>query len=242
MSKTLTSAARREKEKQATREKIVAAATRVLLREGVDGFSMRKLAAQIGYTPTAVYFHFPDKQALLGEVVDRQFMVFRQSFERIAQTADPLERLARMGQAFIEFALAHPDHYRFMFLCQLDQIPRGTLIEKGNPSQDCYALLLATVREAMEAGRFRADLNDPQMVAQVYFAGVHGLMALHLIKGQDNWVQWTPLEAKARLMIDALLDGLSSASTGRLPSASNSGRAPKPKRGRVSKPPRESRP
>lgn len=221
--RTLTPDARRQKEKQATREKIVAAATRVLLREGVDGFSMRKLAAQIGYTPTAIYFHFPDRQALLGEVVDRQFIVFRQAFEKIAQTADPLQRLKLMGQAFVEFALAHPDHYRFMFLCSHESIRKGTLIEKGNPSQDCYALLLKTVSEGIEAGQFREDLRDPQVVAQIFFAGVHGLMALHLIKGDDDWVQWAPVELKGHLMIDALIEGLRR-KTGAVRSSSRKGR------------------
>lgn len=208
---------RRERAKSGTREKILRAATRVLLREGVDGFSMRKLAGQIGFTPTAIYFHFPDKQALLGEVVDRQFMVFRQAFQRISRTPDPLRRLALMGAAFVEFALSHPAHYRFMFLCRLDQIPRGRWIEKGNPSQDCYALLVETVSAAIEQRCLRAELQDPHLVAQVFFAGVHGLMALHLIKGQDDWVQWAPIRKKSRLMIAALIAGL-----GRTPAAAGS--------------------
>jgi AcrR family transcriptional regulator len=203
------SVVRRQQERQQTRARILAAATELLVAEGVDGFSMRKLADRIGYTPTAIYFHFPDRQALLGEVVDGQFMQFRQAFERIGQIADPLQRLRNMGLAYITFALQHPDHYRFMFLTSLESIPKGRLVEKGNPSQDCYAYLVETVREGLAAGRFRPELSDVHQLAQMFFSAVHGVVALHIVKGRDDWVKWRPVPEKAWHMINALIRGLS---------------------------------
>lgn len=204
----ISSSERREQLKHDTRERIVAAATQVLLREGVDGFSMRKLASQIGYTPTAIYFHFPDREALLSEVVERQFLRFRDSFARIAREPDPIERLRAMGLALIQFAVDHPAHYRCLFLVPLHNIPKGRLIEKGNPSQDCYALLHSTIAAALEVGRFLPQHRDSQLLAQVFFAGVHGVAALHLIKGDDDWIQWTDLDERSRVMVDGLIAGL----------------------------------
>ncbi len=199
---------RRQEQKEKTRERIVNAATKVLLREGVDGFSMRKLAEQVGYTPTAIYFHFPDREALLSEVVERQFLKFRQSFEIIAKTQDPIARLRVMGLALIQFAVEHPAHYRCLFLVPLNHIPKGRLIEKGNPSQDCYALLHSTIAEALADGRFRPEHKCSQTLAQVFFAGVHGVAALHLIKGEDDWIQWTDLRERSRTMVDGLIAGI----------------------------------
>ena len=224
---------RRERQKHKTRETIVAAATKVLLREGVDGFSMRKLAAQIGYTPTAIYFHFPDREALLSEVVERQFLRFRDSFAQITRTPDPIDRLRAMGLALIQFAVDHPAHYRCLFLVPLHNIPKGRLIEKGNPSQDCYALLHSTIAIALEQGRFLPEYRDSQLLAQVFFAGGHGLAALHLIKGQDDWIEWTDLAERSRVMVDGLISGLCGESRTR----SSGVRSPKLRQPKQKRPP-----
>ena len=199
---------RRERQKQETRERIVAAATKQLLREGPEAFSMRKLASQIGLTPTAIYFHFPDREALISEVVERQFLKFRSLFEQAAQTPDPIERLRAMGLAFVQFSVDHPSVYHSLFLVPLGHIPKGRLIQKGNPTQDCYALLHSTVAAAAQDARYQPKYRDTQLLAQVFFAGVHGLAALHLIKGDDDWIQWTDLSERSQAMVDGLIAGL----------------------------------
>ncbi|MCI0739801.1 MAG: TetR/AcrR family transcriptional regulator [Gemmataceae bacterium] len=200
---------RREQLKQETRERIVKAATEILLAEGVAGFSMRKVADEAGYTATAIYVHFADKEALLEEVVEREFMAFRKAFERIGRVCDPIERLAKMGKAYVEFALEFPDHYRFMFLTStLKALPKAGIVERGNPAQDCYAFLKATLHDALAAGRFRPEFKDVDELAQIFFAAMHGLVALHIVKGDDPWVEWRPVKTTARRMVEALVRGM----------------------------------
>ncbi len=203
------STSRQEERTAATRQRILEAATRLMMEEGESGFSMRKLAARVGYTPTAIYFHFPDRQSLLGEVVDHQFIALRAVFEQAAREPDPVRRIGRMGAAFTDFGLAHPDHYRFMFLgSSFPGIPKGQLIEKGNPAQDCYACLRHAVTEAIAAGCFRPEMKDAEEVAQLFFASVHGVVALHIVKSDDDWVDWRPVRPRALRMIAALIRGL----------------------------------
>jgi TetR/AcrR family transcriptional regulator, tetracycline repressor protein len=52
-----------------SRERIVAAALAIIDAEGVEGFSMRGLAQALGVYPTAIYWHVPNRNALLAEVV-----------------------------------------------------------------------------------------------------------------------------------------------------------------------------
>jgi AcrR family transcriptional regulator len=52
-----------------SRERIVAAALAIIDAAGVDGFSMRGLAQALGVYPTAIYWHVPNRNALLAEVV-----------------------------------------------------------------------------------------------------------------------------------------------------------------------------
>ncbi|HMP78163.1 MAG TPA: TetR/AcrR family transcriptional regulator [Pirellulaceae bacterium] len=200
---------RRARQQQKTRQMILDHATRVLLKHGVDGFSMRKLADRIGYSPTAIYFHFADKDSLLGEVVERQFMTFRGMFEKVERIKEPLRRLVEMGMTVVEFGLRHPDSFRLMFLQSHPTIPKGRLVERGNPSQDCYAFLLSTVCEALEAGQFRPELKDAEQLAQIFFAAVHGVVTVHLVKGDDPWIDWRPVKPKARILVEGLVRGLS---------------------------------
>jgi TetR/AcrR family tetracycline transcriptional repressor len=53
-----------------SREVIVSAALELAEREGLDRLTMRALASQLGVTPMAIYYHVPDKEALVDLVVD----------------------------------------------------------------------------------------------------------------------------------------------------------------------------
>jgi AcrR family transcriptional regulator len=199
----------RQQRKAQTREQILAAARELLLADGFHGFSMRKLAAKVHYTATAIYFHFPDKEALLGELVEREFIKFREAFNRTSKIADPIERLRKKGLTFVEFALTQPDAFKFLFMnTQVEAFPKVGLIERGNPAQDCYAFLRSTIAESLAAGRFRPELRDPDLIAQLFMSGMHGIVSLHIARGKDPWVPWRPVRKKAQLMIDALIRGL----------------------------------
>jgi len=53
-----------------SRDVIVGAALEMAERDGLDRLTMRGLAAQLGVTPMAIYYHVPDKEALVDLVVD----------------------------------------------------------------------------------------------------------------------------------------------------------------------------
>ena len=84
----------------------------------------------------------------------------------------------------------------------------ATTVGRGDPDQDAYAFVRATIAEALAAGLFRDDHDDPDLLSQVFWSGVHGVVALHLIMGEDTWVQWRPVEDVARTAIDLIIRGL----------------------------------
>src|SRR5262245_40610359 len=124
----------RDGRKAETREKILAAGRELLLKEGFDAFSMRKLAAKVDYTATAIYVHFPNKESLISELVEQEFIRFRRAFDRTSKIADPIERLKKKGITFVEFALQRPEELIFLLMntkCQ--EFPKMCMIEKVNP-------------------------------------------------------------------------------------------------------------
>jgi len=201
---------RRERERTETREKILDAARELFIEEGFDGVSMRKIADRIEYSPTAIYMHFADKEQLFMEICHEDFRRLAQSMVGLAQVPDPVERLRRIGDAYIEFGLENPNHYRTMFMTPHPPIADSeeALKGKGNPEEDAYELLRATVREALSAGAFREHLRDADLISQTLWAGVHGVVSLQIAKSDDPWVPWSDIRQRARTMTESLLDGL----------------------------------
>jgi AcrR family transcriptional regulator len=196
---------RREREREEIRTRILDAARELFASEGVDSVTMRRIADRIEYSPTAIYFHFRDKDALLAELCDCDFRAFAQEFIAIAQIADPVERLRAAGQAYVSFGLNNPSHYRLMFMT-----PKTTesSLAKGNPEEDAYAFLKLIVAELMEKGRVRDDLTNVDLVSQVIWSAVHGLVSLEIAKCKDEWVEWRPVEERAKAVTDMIINGL----------------------------------
>jgi AcrR family transcriptional regulator len=201
---------RREREKLQTRDKILDAARELFVEKGFEGVSMRQIADKIEYTPTTIYGHFQDKDELFLEICHQDFAKLSASLVKVARIADPIERLRRIGHSYIEFGLENPNQYRTMFMAPRPPVSEemNRLMGKGNPEEDAYEFLRATIAEAMQAGAFRDELKDANLIAQTMWAGVHGVISLQIAKCNDNWVPWRPLKKRAELMIESQMNGL----------------------------------
>jgi AcrR family transcriptional regulator len=201
---------RREREKLETREKILDAARELFLTEGYDGVSMRQVAERIDYSPTAIYVHFADKDELFRELCHADFARLAGVFQDFAKLTDPVERIKRIGSAYIEFGRRFPNHYRLMFMTPhpLAGLDERDCEVKGNPEVDAYAFLKRSVQQAIDAGMFREELRDPELLSQTLWAAVHGVISLEIAKHSDHWVDWRLIEQRADLMLDATLRGL----------------------------------
>jgi AcrR family transcriptional regulator len=201
---------RREREKSETRDKILDAARELFATEGYEGVSMRRVAEKIEYSPTAIYVYFADKQELFNELCHQDYARLAEVFQSSAMSSDPIERLRQIGSTYIEFGVRYPNHYKFMFmtthpLLEPNEEDREIM---GNPEMDAYAFLKWAVQQAIDAGRFREELKDAELISQTLWGAVHGVISLHIAKGCDSWVEWRPLQQRAEMMLDVTLRGL----------------------------------
>ncbi len=202
------SSERRERERLKVRGKILDAARKLFIRQGYDAVTMRKIAQRIEYSPTAIYAHFQDKEALLRELCTEDFQMLANAFQQVAAIKDPIERLRETGRAYVDFAIRYPNHYRLMFMTPRPADFNPDESGKGDVQRDAYAFLVAVVEDAMAKGAFRKDWKDVELLAQVLWAGVHGVVALQLVGAKDKWVDWRPLDATAQAMLNALYRGV----------------------------------
>lgn len=201
---------RREREKSETRDKILDAARELFITEGFEGVSMRKVAEKIEYSPTAIYVHFADKQELFRELCHQDYARLAEVFQSSVMSTDPIERLKQIGAIYVDFGTRYPNHYKFMFMTphpphEPDEVDREMM---GNPEMDAYAFLKWAVQQAIDAGCFREELTDAELISQTLWASVHGVISLHIAKGCDPWVDWRPLRDRAQMMPDITLRGL----------------------------------
>jgi AcrR family transcriptional regulator len=200
--------ARRKREKQALRDKIMDAARELFAERGYQAVTMREIAERVEYTPTAIYYHFRDKDALIRELCIEDFDALAHEFEALAAISDPVERFRALGQGYVAFALAHPNQYRLMFMTPDAPDLGDAEGRKGNPDRDGYAFLKWTVGEMIAHGRVRPEYHDADLTAQTVWSAVHGLIALHLDKGTTHWNEWRPMEARVPAMLNMIIAGI----------------------------------
>ena len=202
---------RRERERQETRTKILDAARELFAEVGYEAVTMRKVAERVEYSPTAIYFHFRDKDALMRELCEIDFGTLAQKFRKIAEEKDPIERLRKIGHAYVAFGIDFPNHYRLMFMTPRPPIAHTKEYEaatRGNPEEDAYAFLKLTIQEGIAADRFRPELTDADLVSQAVWAGTHGAISLSIAKCNDDWVEMRPTKKTAELIIEGMIRGL----------------------------------
>ncbi len=196
---------RREREKHELRSKILDSARELFIAQGYEAVTMRKIAERIEYSPTAIYLHFKDKDALIRELCVHDFTAFARGFLDLVSIEDPIERLFRAGEVYVRFATDHPRQYRLMFMT-----PRPTVEpepgEAEDPAQNGYVFLRATLEQAIAQGKLRPEFQDAQLVAQCVWGAMHGLVSLEIAKGcEKGWVDWRPLELRARTMAEMVM-------------------------------------
>jgi AcrR family transcriptional regulator len=201
---------RRQRERDEVRTKIMDAARELFAAEGIEAVSMRKIADAVEYSPTIIYQHYADKDALLHELCSEDFGALAHTFAEIAKVTDPIQRIEQIGLAYGRFGIEHPNHYRLMFMTPFHgkKLDAEEMRKQGNPDEDGYAFLKQTVTEAIAAGRYQSGLTNADLISQVLWAALHGVVALEITKCNDPWLEWRPFEQRMKLMLDTLRRGM----------------------------------
>lgn len=178
----------RELESEQTRRTILAAAEELLSSGGERGLSIREVCAKARVTPPTIYHHFGDKDALIDRVLDECFEAFDGAFLGRTAPADPVERLRWGFDRYVEYGLAHPTHYRLMFLRSREHPSAG-----GLASYDRLRRMVAAIEAA---GRLLPPL---EAATAAFWASVHGVTSL-LVAGF-----WKPESPAIALVRDAMI-------------------------------------
>jgi AcrR family transcriptional regulator len=189
------------------RDQILEATRDLLLEEGLNGVSMRKVALRVGVSATAIYRHFADKNALLQAAVQEVRQELVGYFELALAAKTPRERLRLTGKQYLRFALRHPKEYQVLFMAW-DQLP----LDLPNPASPerhtpTFRFLLDRVQDCARNGFLPAGA-DMFAVAMLSWSVCHGLASLYLTGGGRRRMSRARFEKIADDVIELTLDGL----------------------------------
>ncbi len=168
---------RRERQKEATREGILAAARNIARAEGWQAVTIRRIADIIEYSPPTIYEYFASKDAILGEVQREGFEQLADAMRQAAeQTMDTTERLEQIGRAYWRFTQQQPELYQVIHGPDSAGLPTEETLNGARKSA-------AVVYDALEqwAQACNAVLPDPQGAVETLWALLHGLAAVTLL-------------------------------------------------------------
>jgi AcrR family transcriptional regulator len=160
----------------ALRRTLLDAASRLLVTEGPQALTMRRVAAAVGCSTTVLYTAFGSKDGLADALFLEGFQRLRRRLEAVPSGGDPLARLRALADAYRDSALQSRSYYGVMFQQAIPGYrPSAASLAAAGAS---LAVLTDAVRACIDAGVLRA--GDPRAVAEVLWAAVHGAVSLEL--------------------------------------------------------------
>ncbi len=196
----------RRGEGEKLREEILAAVSDLLDETNDEAaVSIRAIADRVGVTAPSIYRHFEDKDELLGAVCAVVFTQLTDGIaEAVASATSPLDALAEAGRCYVEFGLAHPEHYRLVFMrapfrdvvdhselrtaFEAGEIPEshrlfgGEALAGSEAFKGLYDLVAAVV--AVLPNERRPDVFS---TTTMIWAAVHGIVSLRISKPDFLW-------------------------------------------------------
>ena len=174
--------ARRRRKK--VRESILAAAERVFAKEGESGLSIRRLAEEIDYSPSAIYKYFGSKEELLEELKDSFFERLMAQVDRVsALNLSFHDRARACVTTYVAIATERPHHYAAAFssiptpeeLAARQHLGWEDFVQTSKGK--AFKVLVDLVQDGQALGVFDRAL-DPIESAKSIWASSHGLALL----------------------------------------------------------------
>jgi AcrR family transcriptional regulator len=186
------------------RNALISIATELLAEDGLHALSLRKMAQRAGVSHNAPYMHFTDKEAVLVAIAEEGFRLLAVDVESaIAQSGSSTrEQLIVASQAYVRFALGHPDHVQVMFR-PVDETKYPHLVKI---SQTSLNRLFELVKSGQESGELNA--GDTQAITKAIWAMAHGISAISIAYQTSIMSSTKSSEDITSMFVSFLLDGL----------------------------------
>ena len=193
---------RRDREKSQMKDMIIKAAAQIIVTEGYDKLSVRKLANQIEYSPAIIYHYFKNKDEIVNQIMRQGHQQLLTALsEGQSEKALPEDRLKILTRKYIATALKHPDQYLAIQMNKSPAILEFTsyLFEGASEKKPALIVLTQAVRDICQ-GQNKSE-SKIEMTAQIIAASTLGLITKLILEKDIN-------ENRKQQLIDTFTDSV----------------------------------
>ncbi len=178
---------RKTKHKEDLKKSILDAAKKLFLEHGYEATSIRKIAAEIEFSPTTIYLYYKDKNEIAHALHEEGFKLLSEKFSVLAQVEHPFERLKAMGRIYMHFALDNRDFYEIMFIIKdpIAGISNECAEDEWDEGKRAFTTLVNTIEQCQQVGYFKGF--EKNAFSMVVWSTMHGLCTMK-IHGQLDLV------------------------------------------------------
>ena len=183
-----------------TRERTLAAAARLLGKEGTTGLSVRRIASEAGVSTIAIYHYFGGKDGILEALYQDGFQALEDALDAVPRTGDPVSDAEELAMAYCDVARSRPTYYEIMF---------SRPVPGFEPSHESVARAMRTwnafytnFERAEALGRLTMPASQ---AALLIWSSGHGLLMLQLA---GNALASSATEERFRGLLHSLLQAI----------------------------------
>ena len=195
--------ARGEEDKAKVREAFVEAGRRLLTTGDPSKVSLRRIAAEAGYSPGTIYSYFADSRALYRAVREHDMENAMVRFTRIAaRTQDPAERVRKLFAGTVRYWRKNPDQFDVMFAqpaahphIRIENDPFG----KSSVVVRCLDVYYDAIDTYLNS--LPAKCASPRLAGDALLASVYGIITFTRMTPTMDW-------SKVSEMVDMIVNGM----------------------------------
>lgn len=191
---------RQDRKKGETRKKIIDTAMALFEKNGFDVTTMEQIAEEADIARRTLYNHFPFKEAILVEFVQRSSKSSGPALiQMLQQMPDTRTRVIQMLTTLLEWAAMNEDIYRVYFAYRMHQ--KFRLEEDQSIRSGAYDFVEEIIKLGQQSGELRRDL--PLEVLANHLELVYALVIIDLVSGKTGKL----LKRSIKENVDIFLDG-----------------------------------
>lgn len=174
---------RKDRDKEEQRRRILAAADEIVAREGVNQLSIRKIAAQMDYSPGIIYHYFQSKEDLIDQLMQEGYRKIVAVLRAVDVPENQPERLLQESLLrYIEIALERDNEYKHILLNDSPHVLNRTSVLFPGAAEKREAIgMLSRCLSSFDSMR---DKNKEQveLTAQMIWSATFGLIIRMIIE------------------------------------------------------------
>jgi AcrR family transcriptional regulator len=173
---------RREREKQARQEAIMASARELFFAKGFTPTTMDEIASKAELSKGALYLYFPSKEDLYVTVLHEGLKILFDQIEEVFQLGLPPDQLIRrLGEVRYRYYLDYREYYRIFFFQRHGDVdvtqqllPHKLVQENLDKAMRNFQRFIAVIQQGIYQGLFTQV--DPRKAAVAFWGAINGVL------------------------------------------------------------------